>query len=461
MRAMLLAGLLLTACEGRVGDFGETAPMPIATIRDRSGPELTSFTCSASSVTTRERFTCTLSAKHPTNQALRCAINDVELADCSTPQTAIFTFASPGPVTLQFTARDPQDRLASRVLTVQVTGLANQPPSVTSVSATSMSGTAPLRTTLRWQAVDPEGDAITCAIDIGADGTLEHPAAPCSEQSLLLKTVGAVPVRVIATDSGGLSTEERVTLTVAPPTVDLRIESVEYGQTVLKPDLALVGGKPALLRVTVLANEPGVATTVRIIAKQGATTLGTETLTGPALTPTTTPQPGDLTNTWRLQLPEAWMLPGVSFELAVDPTDDTFEADEQNNARTLTPTISRDHLLHLTAVPVTTADGQTGDPMDISDLVTRLWPVKGVEMKTRAPYTSQTTLDGTVGSWSSVLGDVAQAKGLDGSARAYYGFVKSGGFGIAGIGYVGQHAAIGRDDSSLVAAHELGHNFGL
>jgi hypothetical protein len=31
---------------------------------------------------------------------------------------------------------------------------------------------------------------------------------------------------------------------------------------------------------------------------------------------------------------------------------------------------------------------------------------------------------------------------------------------VAGIGYLGQGVATGRDDSQQVAAHELGHNFG-
>jgi hypothetical protein len=65
-----------------------------------------------------------------------------------------------------------------------------------------------------------------------------------------------------------------------------------------------------------------------------------------------------------------------------------------------------------------------------------------------------------VNAWSALLSQLAQVRGADGSQRHYYGFVRVGSFGVAGIGYIGQPTAVGRDDSEGVASHELGHNFG-
>ncbi len=179
-------------------------------------------------------------------------------------------YSSPGSARLALTVVDPQDRVAVRSLTVQVTGLPNQPPEVVNLTASRTSGVAPLQTTLTWSSTDPEGDPVSCALDVGADGSIDHPAVDCATWSLALRTVGSIPVKVIATDSGGLTSDRTVTITVAPPTADVRIESVEFGQTIMKAGLELVEDKPAMLRVIVLANEAGLATAVEVEAKRGA-----------------------------------------------------------------------------------------------------------------------------------------------------------------------------------------------
>lgn len=470
MRALVVAGsFLLIACEGQVGELGDQGGSNTVVIRDRSGPELVSFTCSASTVVTREAFTCTVEARHPTQEALRCTLEadpstplgaNGELGDCSTARTTSVRFSSPGVAQLTLTVLDAQDRAATRTLTVQVTGLPNQPPEVVGLTASRTTGVAPLQTTLSWRSTDPEGDAVTCALDVGADGTIEEPVVDCATWTLALRTVGSIPVKVIATDSGGLTSDRTVTITVAPPTADLRIATVEFGQTVMKAGLELVQDKPALLRVTVLANEAAMATVVEVEAKRGSTVLGTQRLTGPAVVPLTA-TPADLSKSFRFMMPRAWVVEGLTLSIKVDPEDATLEADETNNAQVLTPMMGRDNVLHLTAVPIALG-AQTGQPIDLDDTITALWPVKAVEQRTRAPYTFTGTLSSTsTQGWAQLLGELAQVQGADGSDRAYYGFIPGGGGGIAGLGYVGQHVAIGLDGYATVAAHELGHNFGI
>jgi len=91
---VVLAGsLLLIACEGRVGEFGDDgAPQQVGDPRSERarGGDLT---CSASSVATREAFTCTAEARHPTQEAaaLHAGAGEgfpaIQLGDCSTAIT--------------------------------------------------------------------------------------------------------------------------------------------------------------------------------------------------------------------------------------------------------------------------------------------------------------------------------------------------------------------------------------
>lgn len=467
MRASWVGVLLLLGCEGLVGELGEDG-VPGAIVRDWTGPRVTAFSCSASSVETRAPLTCTASALHPEGAPLTCALDPgdgqpaVSLGDCSTPQAATLRYGRPGAVRPALHVTDAAGQVATRSLAVEVTGLPNQPPGIGALTAARPAGVAPLRTTVTWTVADPEGDALRCALDVGADGTVEHPAVDCAAASLAVeaRTVGPTPVKLTVTDAGGLVSERTLTLDVQPPTADVRLETVQFGQTVVKESLALVEGKPALLRVIALANEPGLAATLELEAKVGTTLLGRQPLTGPAEVPLAVAA-GDLAKSYRVVLPEAWVVPGVELSLRLDPADALLEADEGNNARVVRPEVERGNEVHLTAVPVVNA-GATGTPLDLSGPLTRTWPIRGVEAKTRAPFTWEGTVSATSGSsWAQLLAALAQAKASDGSSRNYYGFLRASfGGGVAGIGYVGQGVATGRDDSASVATHELGHNFG-
>ncbi|MFT3712607.1 MAG: M66 family metalloprotease [Archangium sp.] len=460
LRTTLLFCFLLTACEGRVSDLGDVGDT-VVTIRDRSGPQL-DFSCDAATVETRAPLHCTASATHPTGEALSCTLtfddgrSSIELGDCSLAAiTREVRSSSPGMLTVTVIARDTSDRVATHSVQVSITGLPNQPPTVTAFTANPLTGKAPLTTTLAFRVADPEGDALTC--------TLDGAPIDCTAgmTTLTFRTPGATKVKLTVTDSGGLSANQELTLDVTPPTVDLNIARIEFGQTVVKEQLALVATKPALLRVTVLANEPNVSATVDVEATQGSTLLGKQRLTGPAQIPQME-TPGDLSKSFRFVMPAAWVTPGVSLRVRVDADDALLEADETNNDVTSLPTVTPARQVHLTSVPVMGPDGAVGQPLDLDDTIAAVWPVTGVEAKTRAPFTwTQEISPSDANSWAALLGGLAQAKGSDGSDRNYYGWVRANfGGGVAGIGYLGQATATGRDDSAQVAAHELGHNFG-
>jgi hypothetical protein len=167
----------------------------------------------------------------------------------------------------------------------------------------------------------------------------------------------------------------------------------------------------------------------------------------------------DLRQQYTTTLPANWVVPGLEVELSVDPDSFYDEQNESNNKALLQPKIGKGTVLYLTSVPVV-HQGKTATVLDVQEGMLRVWPLKEVSNKIRAPYTFTGTVGGIQG-WGKLLDEIGRLRETDGSDRYYYGFVRvGGGSGVYGIGYVGDPAAIGRDDSLGTALHEIGHNMG-
>ncbi|WP_240307617.1 M66 family metalloprotease [Thermus caldifontis] len=264
---------------------------------------------------------------------------------------------------------------------------------------------------------------------------------------------------------GGLVQEASLTLEVTQASQNLRLAKAEWGQTVLKENLRLVAGKPALLRVHLLASPSPITLSNPLAGAvyQGSTFQGNLTFTCPNPIPTAT-DPGNLATTCTATLPEGWVAPGLRVELRADPQDQVAESNESDNLLTLTPNVGAGTVLHLTVVPVI-HQGQQAQVPSFSQTLWRIWPLKEVAFSQRAPYTFSGTLSATDGNaWAQLLDELRILRQTDGSGRYYYGFVKvSYTSGIAGIGYIGYPVAVGWDyaqSGPAVMAHELGHNFG-
>jgi len=469
MRVLLVAMtvLALAACEGAVFEPGDyTAPEAI--IDDPNAPRVLAFSCDATAVNASVPVECTIQATHPAGEAVTCTLDRgdgrpaIELGDCQVPRNATVRFAEPGRTTLTLTVTDGEGRSSTRSVIIDVTGKPNAPPVLSGFTATPPTGATPLKTTLTWTATDAEGGAMRCDVDVDADGTPEFRELDCAvgRQAIEVRGLGLHNVKLTATDDFDSTSEATLTVEVLEPRGDVRVSRVDFGQSVVKADLPLVEGKPALLRVSVLANEAGIAVEAKVEATKGGASLGVKPLTAPATVPVSEDL-ADLNKQFRVVLPPEWVTPGVSLAVRVDPSNALPETDETNNDVVLTPTVARGHVLHLTSVPVV-QNGLTGTVRDARAAVTSVWPVRDVEVKTRAPYTSSQVLSGfDTGAWGGLLDELAQVRAADGSQRNYYGWLKVNyGSGIAGIGYIGQPTAIGRDDSLSTAAHELGHNFG-
>ncbi|GAB5602887.1 hypothetical protein FJNA_14120 [Thermus sp. FJN-A] len=289
------------------------------------------------------------------------------------------------------------------------------------------------------------------------------PSAPMLElQASSSLTPSTYALRLRGT-GGSVTKEVGFTLTVTP-TQNLSIAKVEWGQTVLKEDLRLVAGKPALLRVHLVAspNPLTLAQPLSGAVYANTTFLGNLAFTCPNPIPTGTVQ-GDLRTTCHATLPASWVAPGLRVELRADPQD-RVGGTPAEKSRTLAPQVGPGITLHLTAVPVIHG-GVTASVPSFSPTLLRVWPLKDVASTIRAPYTFAGTLSASDGNaWSQLLDELRLLRQADGSGRYYYGFVRvSYTAGIAGIGYLGYPVAVGWDypqSAPGVMAHELGHNFG-
>ena len=130
------------------------------------------------------------------------------------------------------------------------------------------------------------------------------------------------------------------------------IAKVEWGQTLLLENPRLIGEKPALLRVHLVASPVPARLSEPLTGAvwAGDTFLGNLSFTCPGSIPTSTKQ-GDLNTTCNATLPASWVVPGLRVELRADPQG-LLGGDPAEKSRTLTPRVESGPTLHLTVVPV-------------------------------------------------------------------------------------------------------------
>jgi hypothetical protein len=190
-----------------------------------------------------------------------------------------------------------------------------------------------------------------------------------------------------------------------------------------------------------------------------------------------------LSYSWNIPVAGSLIRPGLSIQAEVDPGNTVLESVESDNAypgggpeamnvRTM-PT------LNVTFVPIRqkgnglVGNVTVGNKDAFLDTVRAMHPIAGYNTVVHAQYTTTTsdTLEDNNGNsaWGTILAEVEFLRTFEGSSRYYYGVPKvSYTSGVAGVAYVSTpstsaRAALGWDhlpSGSVVAAHELGHNWG-
>ena len=311
------------------------------------------------------------------------------------------------------------------------------------------------------------GSYTVTARDTTATGGTLHTAAPTTQNVTVTATATA-----------------NATVTYTPPSggpLNLRIAGLYITQSAQKygGTVPLVKNRNGYLRVFVIANSTNTAAPdVRVRFYNGGPVDSTLILPQGLSVPTAVDE-SSLSYTWNVPVSGTLIQPGLSIQAEVDPGNVILESDETDNLFPAVGQLGTDirtvPALRVTFVPILqTASGLQGNVTPgnkdaFLDMTKRMQPIDSVDAVVGVPYSTTWTLQANGDGWAELLGEFDAAMAADG--RYYYGVAKvSYSSGVAGVAYVSNgsanaYAALGWDyltngSGSVVAAHELAHNWG-
>jgi hypothetical protein len=262
--------------------------------------------------------------------------------------------------------------------------------------------------------------------------------------------------------------------------LNLTIDAMYLTQSVqtYTGSVPLVKDKDAYLRVFVKATVANnAAPPVRVRFYKGGALMSTQSISPVTLSVPLTIDEGAVPQSWNLLVPGSLIQPGLSIDAIVDPTGLVAESNEADNMFPVSgiPLPIDVHTAPPFAVrfvPVfQSATGLQGSVSDANkdnflDLTRRMHPIVSTDADVRAAYTTSAPAlqsSNTNNAWQTILSELDALRVADGSAKNYYGVVKTSySSGVAGIGYVTGRTALGWDflpSGGEVAAHEWGHNW--
>jgi hypothetical protein len=254
--------------------------------------------------------------------------------------------------------------------------------------------------------------------------------------------------------------------------------------------IPLVQNRNGLLRVFAVADRANnVTPVVQVRFYNGGTLQSTVNLPPPAgMTGVpTAPDQSALSNSWNYAVPGSMIQPGLRIEAEVNPSPSIPEGNPSDNVFMPAASVVRTvPTLNLTFVPIiqkgipigrrVAGNVTAGNAASFMQVTQNMHPIDAYNAVVHAAYTTTTfdTLQADNGNsaWGTILGEIDMLRATEGSSRYFYGVAKvSYGNGVAGVAYVSNpatlppqvaRAALGWDympSGSIVAAHELGHNW--
>jgi len=98
--------------------------------------------------------------------------------------------------------------------TVVDTPTVNKPPEIQSFVADTSFGYAPFEVTFSWSVYDPDGDPLSCNLDVNDDGNYEWVSCNPSTYSYSYNSKGLYTAKLIVTDTAGHSVYKTLTIKV-------------------------------------------------------------------------------------------------------------------------------------------------------------------------------------------------------------------------------------------------------
>ncbi len=147
--------------------------------------------------------------------------NPYTINDCVNNTSLTHTYNTQGTYNAVLTVTDKNGASASQAIAIVVSAPTNNPPVINTFSANPNTGTAPLTVTFSWNVSDPDGDTLTCTLDINNDGTADYTINDCANntsQTHTYNTVGTYTAVLTVDDGKGGQSNAQVNITVnAPP----------------------------------------------------------------------------------------------------------------------------------------------------------------------------------------------------------------------------------------------------
>jgi hypothetical protein len=270
---------------------------------------------------------------------------------------------------------------------------------------------------------------------------------------------------------------------MAPVPGDLVLQGVEVVQAIqnTQNSVPLVAGKRTVLRIYANTLEmkqamPNVKISIRASNASNAV-LSDSPKTYVATVPLSSSRE-DYNSSINITLPADWLSGTVNLAIALDPDNSINELNENNNSLNHRMVFNEVPSLAIKVVPIrfhNTQDGRTYPAPsndNVSNWIQRTYPISKIDLSWHAPYDFTGNLTQQA-DFSRLLNEVTTLKSTEGApaSQVYYGLIPTtdgantwfyGGY--AGLGWIGSRTAIGldyTDQTSQLAAHEIGHNLGL
>ncbi len=166
--------------------------------------------------------------------------NGADFESGRSPWQTFCTSVSAGSHVIEFVVADQGDHSVDSGLLIDNVTISSNPmnnlPIINSFTLSPSSGYAPFTTSFSWNVSDPDGDTLTCYLDIDDDGNNDYIINDCANntsQSHTYSTAGNYIAKLIVDDGNGGTATDTVNITVNPPetnNVEINPSLLNFGE---------------------------------------------------------------------------------------------------------------------------------------------------------------------------------------------------------------------------------------